>query len=306
MAKKSRRHHFVPQFYTKQFAAPDGFILAYDKIDQRFYPGNPQNLFVERDRNTFENLYGEPDDVIEKVYATLDDIFDKVFLRITKTSKVPTEDYRLLLFFAYLSKWRVPQYDESFRVAKENYTTGDLGLGIKDDEGQRLDFDLEELFRLDMQHELKRILLAIQPIRFKEDFQKLLRHSFIIAIPQYPSFISDCPFMEAMLEDGEIFEDFVFPLTRELTLVYSTKLERAEVIDFLTHGAPEKIALFERDFASARDISLLALAERQVACADPKRMQFIVKTCNERKINKGTEASYMTWFYLLNNFKQYL
>jgi hypothetical protein len=180
---KSRRHHYIPQFLTKHFSNNDGNLFVYDKINDKLYENNSINLFVEKDRNTFDNLDGIKDDVIEKVYTTYDTLFSIALNEITSTNNVSNENFKLLLFLAYISKWRVPQYDESFKNAKEYFSIDKLGLGLKDKENARININLEDYFKLDMQQELKRILLAVQPFRFKEDYKKLLDNSFLICTP---------------------------------------------------------------------------------------------------------------------------
>ncbi|TWR24825.1 DUF4238 domain-containing protein [Mucilaginibacter pallidiroseus] len=118
MRPKSHRHHFVPEFLTKGFLNADGEITVYDKVDDKYYPGNPVNLFVEKDRNTFPNLEGIEDDVIEQVYASYDAIFSSALTQISDKNHVTNDNFKLILLFAYISKWRVPQYDESFKNAK--------------------------------------------------------------------------------------------------------------------------------------------------------------------------------------------
>lgn len=300
---KSKRHHYVPQFLTKYFSKDNKQIHIYDKIADKFYEGNSINLFVENDRNTFMNLDGIEDDIIEKVYTSFDTLFSNVLREITTNNKVSNDNFKLLLFLAYITKWRVPQYDESFKNAKEYFSVDSLGLGFKNN-NERLDINLEEYFKLDMQQELKRILLAVQPFRFKEDFKLLLKNSFLICTP-INSFITDCPFNEAALISDKIFEDFVFPVTKDLTLVYSTRINRDEIQDFILNGSEDKVNLFLRDFSTARDVSSLDLAERNVGCCDLDYLKHLVNTYKEFKA-RGTDTQYnLTIFSLLYRFKEY-
>jgi hypothetical protein len=302
--EKSHRHHYVPEFITKHFWDEDEKISVYDKITDRFYPGSPSNLFVVKNRNTFPNLDGEKDDVIENIYSSIDSFFSSTLIEITTTRKVSDHSFEILLLLAYVSKWRVPLYDESFKIAQEAFTVDELGLGFKNNREKRVDIKLEEYFKSEMQQEFKRILLALQPFRFSEDFKTLKQNSFLINTPIH-SFISDCPFIEATLVSNNIFEDFVFPVTKDLTLVYSTRVKKSEIESFLLNGKPESVHSFIRDFSISRDISLLALAERNVACSNHKYLLHLVKTYKEAK-SKGTGTQFhMTFFNLLYNFNKY-
>jgi hypothetical protein len=304
MSSKSRRHHYVPQFLTKYFSDDKGQINVYDKKNDKFYKNSAINLFLEKDRNTFPNIEGIQDDVIERIYSSLDSQFSRVLSDITTSGKISNENFKTLLLLAYISKWRVPQYDESFEKAKEFYSVDELGLGFKGLDNERIDINLEEYFEMDMQQELKRLLLAIQPFRFKEDFKQLIDNSFLICTP-IDSFISDCPFNEATIISDEIFEDFVFPVAKDLTLVFSKRVNTKAIQDFLLNGKEKNINLFLRDFSTARDISLLDLAERNVGCSDLEYLKNIVNTYKDFKA-RGTDTAYnLTVFNILYRFEEY-
>lgn len=300
---KSKRHHYVPQFLIKYFSKEDGNIHIYDKITDKIFESSSVNLFVEKNRNTSTNIDGIEDDMIERVYSSFDSLFSQVLIE-TSTRNISNDNFYLLLFLAYISKWRVPQYDESFKNAKEYFSVDELGLGFKDSNGERLDINLEDFFNLDGHQELKRFLLAIQPFRFKDDFKILLKNSFVISTPRN-SFIGDCPFNEASIIGDTIFEDFVFPVTKNLTLVYSTRIDRNKIKNFILNGDEEKVNLFLSDFSIARDISLLALAKRNVGCCDFNYLKYVVDIYKEFKA-RGTDTPFnATVFSVLYRFNEY-
>lgn len=301
---KSRRHHYIPQFLTKYFSDENESIFVYNKMDDNYFIGNPINLFVEKHRNTFLNSDGVEDDMIEKMYAYYDTLFSQVLKVITTSNNITSENYKLILFLAYITKWRVPQYDESFKNAKEYFSIDDLGLGIKDENDQRIDVNLEDFFELEMQQEMKRFLLAIQPFRFKEDFKKLIKNSFIVCTP-FPAFICDCPFNEASIMSDEIFEDFVFPITKDLTLVYSNRINRNEIQYFIKNGDEKNVSIFLREFSAARDISTLHLADRLIGCCDRDYLKYITETYKKFKSENKDTPYNITIFNLLYRFKEY-
>jgi len=301
--KKSRRHHYIPQFLTGHFSK-DGKILAYDKIEDKYFPSTPFNLFVEKDRNTFLNANGSNDDIIEQMYSHLDEKFSSILTSITNSGQVTGWQYKMLLFMAYVTKWRVPQYDESFNNAKQRFTIDDLGLGLKDDENNRLPIELEDFLPLEMHQEMKRLFLPLQPFRFKKDFKKLLENSFIIPTP-FSAFISDCPFNEAAIISDEIFEDFVFPITKDLTLVYTTRVDKYQIQNFLNNGDEKKVSKFLAEFSFARDVSSLELAGRIVGCADMDYLKQVVDRYKTFKDNGSKTAFNLTVFHVLYRFTEY-
>ncbi|OAQ42097.1 hypothetical protein A5893_02995 [Pedobacter psychrophilus] len=102
----------------RHFTNDNGKLYVYDKIENRFYESSTENLFVQKDRNTFKNLVGENDDFVEKIYSEYDSYFAGVLTEITTKKIFDGKILKSLISLAYLSKWRVRQYDESFKMLK--------------------------------------------------------------------------------------------------------------------------------------------------------------------------------------------
>lgn len=301
---RSKRHHFVPQFLMKYFLNKNKKLYVYDKIDDRFYENSTENLFLEKDRNTFLNLEGINDDIIERIYSDYDSHFSNILREITQKKEFNSKIIKSLIFLAYFSKWRVRGYDKSFKEAKEYFTVGDLGLGFKNENNDKIDFDLEQIFDSDMHQEFKRILLSIQPLRFKDDFKKIFDNTFLIST-RTPSFISDCPFNEAAFESDLIFEDFVFPIMSDLTLVHSTRIDKFELQNFINNGKEIEVQKFLNDFSASRDISMLALCERNVACASEEYLKHIVEKYKNAISKNAKTPINLSVFYVLYKFTEY-
>ena len=59
----SRRHHSVPQFHLKRFAATDGYLWVWDKAADRVFRTKPDSTAVEGDfyrLHEFEKLGHDP------------------------------------------------------------------------------------------------------------------------------------------------------------------------------------------------------------------------------------------------------
>lgn len=303
--KKSKRHHYVPIFIAKNFSKENGKLLVYDKKADKVFEAKPKNIFLESDRNTFYNYKNEKDDVIEKIYADLDSQLSRALNEVKKTGNLSGENLKKLLFLAYITKWRVPEYDESFNDAKNYFTIGDLGLGVKID-SNKLNIYLESIFTTELHQEIKRFLLAIQPFRFKEDYKKILENSFLICTP-YPGVIGDCPVNEIPVQSDEIFEDFIFPITKDLTLIHSHRIDKKKFQHFLENGNTESVDLFLRNLSIARDLSTVALSGRFSGCSDKKYFDLIIegyKSGSKNKKTKDTLSSSV--FTILYEYKNYL
>lgn len=302
--KTTKRHHYIPVFLSKHFSNEKGKLNVYNKTNDQSFMVSPQNIFLINDRNTFIDESGKESDVIEKIYASLDYKFSIALNEVKETGDLSGNNLKQLLLLAYTSKWRVPQYDESFVNAKNYFSVDDLGLGIKSDD-LNLDIDLESIFETDLYQELKRFLLSIQPFRFKDDFKKIFENSFLLSSP-YPGLIGDCPVNEVNVISENIFEDFILPITSELTLVYSQRIDKIELMNILKNSKTENYNNFIKAFSIARDLSTMNIAEQNVGCSNSEYLNDIVnnyKSCIKNDKIKDSLSSGV--FTILYNYKQY-
>ncbi len=277
--EESWRHHYLPEFYIKGFCDENGRITVYNKQSKKFDKKSPKSIFYEADRNTLSDAFGNRGDILEKMYADLESkIAPHLKNAIDNTSgKMEEETLRNLIFLAYLTKWRNPQYDESFKDLKDIFTVDDLGLGIKTD-GKRLDVELEELFHSELSQESKRLLLSIQPFRFKDDYKVIFRNSFIIP-SSTPCLLGDCPFWEADIDKDKFFEDFIFPISQNQRLVYSDRIDKYEFIEYFNNNKSIE-SDFIHLFSTVNDLTTFHLAEKYVACADESYLRTIIDSYN--------------------------
>ena len=273
--EESWRHHYLPQFYIKGFCDENGTITVYNKQYKKFEKKSPKYIFFEANRNTFFDALGNQGDTLEKIYAYLESTISPHLNNAINdtTGKMAVETLRNLIFLAYLTKWRNPLYDESFENLKETFTVDDLGLGLRAD-GERLDIELEKFFQSDLSQESKRLLLSIQPFRFKDDYEIIFKNSFIIP-SSTPCLLGDCPFLEANIDENRVFEDFIFPVSQNQRLVYSNRINKYEFVEYCKNN--ESAACdFIHLFSTTNNLATFHLAEKYVACSDETYLRTIV------------------------------
>lgn len=271
----SWRHHYLPKFYINGFCNDDGIITVYNKELKKFKKRSPKYIFFEANRNTFVDALGNKGDTLEKLYAYLESTISPHLNRAINntTGEMAIETLRNLIFLAYLTKWRNPQYDESFKDLKEILTIDDLGLGLMAD-GARLDVELEEFFKSDLSQESKRLFLSVQPFRFKDDYKIIFKNSFIIP-SSAPCLLGDRPFLEADLDRDMAFEDFIFPISQNQRLVYSDRINKHEFVEYFKNNKSIEYEFFHL-FSTINDLTTFHLSEKYVACADEAYLRNIV------------------------------
>lgn len=173
----SWRHHYVPQFFIRNFS-DSGKLYGYNKFTKSFFEPRPKDIFFERNKNTFLNELGEESDLIEKIYANIDSITSSAVNNVLSTGKLTKESLRGLLLLAYTNKWRSPSYDESYEIAKE-LSFGDLRLHLANLD-LNLEFDLEKIWFSDEMQATKRILISLQPFLYKTDYEDIFKNSFLV------------------------------------------------------------------------------------------------------------------------------
>jgi hypothetical protein len=294
---KTKRHHYVPRFLIKQFLNKNGKIAVYDKKRDTFFVTIPDNIFLEGNRNTYEDINNERKDTIERMYADLDSVFSVALNNVITTGRLETKDLRILLF-AYTQKWRVPEYEQALEDAIKYYSVDDLGLGIKKD-GKRINIELESFFNSIELQESKRFLLSIQPFRYKDDYKKIFKNCFLLSSP-YPALIGDCPFMEVQADTNIIFEDFIFPIHEQLTLVFAQRIDKYDFIKFLE---TKRYKTFIRNFSLARDATTIYYADRFIGCPDEEYLKTIVNNYKTAYSNEKMKSLIpMSTFNFLNNY----
>ncbi|MDD4429358.1 MAG: DUF4238 domain-containing protein [Paludibacter sp.] len=299
--EESWRHHYLPQFYIKGFCDENGTITVYNKQYRKFEKKSPKYIFFEANRNTFFDALGNQGDTLEKLYGYLEStISPHLNNAINNTTGVmEVETLRNLIFLAYLTKWRNPQYDESFEDLKENYTIDDLGLGLIAN-GEKLDIELEEFFLSDLSQECKRLFLSIQPFRFKDDYKVIFKNSFIIP-SSAPCLLGDCPFLEANIDGDRVFEDFIFPISQNQRLVYSNRINKYEFVEYCKNNE-SKACDFIQLFSTVNDLTTFYLSEKYVACANEEYLKDIVAKFDDfKKLYNVNSLTHQT-FSVFHNY----
>lgn len=299
--EESWRHHYLPKFYIKGFCDENGTITVYDKQYKKFKTKSPKYIFFEKNRNTFFDELGNKGDTLEKMYAYLESTISPYLNNAINntTEEIEVETLRNLIFLAYLTKWRNPQYDESFTDLKETFTIGDLGLGLKAD-GERLDIELEEFFQSELSQECKRLFLSIQPFRFKDDYKIIFKNSFIIP-SSIPCLLGDCPFLEANIDKDRVFEDFIFPISQNQRLVYSDRINKYELLEFFKNKE-SAWSEFINLFSTVNDLATFHLSEKYVACADEEYLKNIVAKFDDFKEVYDVNNLHLQVFSILHNY----
>jgi hypothetical protein len=288
----------------KHFSNKDGIIYAYDKITDKYFEPTTKNVFLENNRNTFIET-GLDGDAFEKMYTYLDNAFAPVLEDVNNTANLENNNLDMLLFLAYTTKWRIPQYDDAFKEAKEYFEFNDLPVDTwKGGIEYLFDLPKDNMFY----QEMKRVLLALQAFRKINGYDKIFKNSFLINTPStYPALLGDCPFNEIQLNSDVIFEDFIFPIGSDLTLIHNERIDKTGLGKYFESHDP---GLFLELFSTFRDIGTIFLSGRTIICSDKSYLKEMIEKYNKVKDNETFRYHLSTYvfktLYDYENLQQFI
>src|SRR5437868_9951634 len=99
---KKRRHHYLPQFYLKNFVGnnPNGKHWVYTKDAEDFRAASPRDLAVEKDYHTVVRRDGIADlNSIEDTVAVLENVAAPVIKNVLRGEELSFDDHLVFAFF---------------------------------------------------------------------------------------------------------------------------------------------------------------------------------------------------------------
>lgn len=128
MNKKSSRHHYIPQFLIKGFYNEKNKVFVYDIQKDEILPDtkSSKSVLFEWDRNTFIDIYGEENSMIEDLlFKKWDNNASKIIKKF-QTNSLPDNDLLStnniadFVMFTIQLFWRIPYTDLSSEYMIQN------------------------------------------------------------------------------------------------------------------------------------------------------------------------------------------
>nr|WP_042248724.1 hypothetical protein [Nonlabens ulvanivorans] len=186
-----------------------------------------------------------------------------------------------LVFLANSLKWRVPSSDKEFSKWKNKLSFNSLGIGF-DVENKLNNEELEDFkknIKTDISNEFKKMLIAMQPVRFEHVRKEISKGLFLLRTEVGHSVLGDNPIIELHPDTEEFIEDFIFPFSELDSLIFKKGSKRNNVNEY---------------FYTFKDVAQFHLAENYVICKDKEYLESIldyydkiIKNGKEKSIIKG-------------------
>jgi hypothetical protein len=225
----TKRHHYIPQFFIKQFTGEDGKLTVYNKENGKIdrIRKSPKQVFFEMHRNSF-NINGEDSDFVEKLYGFGETKFSETYRKIIGNQKDfefnAFEKLHLMYFISELH-WRVPNQDIEFLENLKKLTPENSILQIRDkNSGKSVSPNLfSELINNPPISETFKMIKAMK------DFKEITKevkignwklYSVGVDLPQL-NLLSDNPVITRNPNSNILKSELIFSLTKGIT-VYHT------------------------------------------------------------------------------------
>lgn len=271
----SRRHHYLPQFYIKNFLNKQGVLHVYNKKLGVFNTKKlaPKSIFFEWDRNTVE-VGGKDSDSFERLYAKLDQRFSSAISNVLQTNLILPENIIDIHLFSSFLRWRVPANDKVFDKIKDQFPYEKLpykiNIGGADDATKKA--ALEHLVSSDLFNSQKRFIFPFLPFYSKETLLNIGFHSFLNSDSSQKGLIGDFPIIDEEKLGPNEMSNFILPLSSTDTFIYKIGV---------------KNAIRDSAFYFYKDLSIFHLANKYVASKDRAHLELIVKTYEKMKSNNN-------------------
>lgn len=272
MSKNSWRHHYIPEFYLKNFTLDNNKFYVYLTQEERYNNNghlfSPKQSFYEKNGNTLI-LKNETFDFIEnEFYRNIDNDVAKIFQNIKESKNgdygLTNKDYaHLELFVAHLF-WRNPLNDkyiiDLFKIK------GIKGFGFKF-KNKKTKNNVENS---DIEKEMNKNGTTYKMLKYFVPlflYENVLKNNSSLKIIQFetgnkPSLISDNPIIFKKAQGIDIYkDDFILPIDSNKILVRGNK--------FKSHFKNQTI--FEIDYL------LMKQANKYVSTTDMKYIPLLEK-----------------------------
>lgn len=299
---KSKRHHYLAQFYLKRFCR-DGKLWLYDRDKDEYRRQTPKNTALEKHLYSLDKEDGQKDDELEKILARAEGLAKPVLDKIDKRDKIAPYDKESLSWFLGMQYFRTPssfnQHDEMVeyfmkRVMKNAFSSvANAEYKMKDIEektGQKLDTTPEEMVEFAQSDDYK--IHSPKEYKFENLMEccQILKNYYtvtswkILVAPEKESFItSDCPVTVINTDQDEIMPTgLVGPRVQHFIPISSQCC-------LLVRDFPDDIDYFDCSNENVREVNLLNAwnSSKYVIGRDKPLLESIVRNTRLKHRPKG-------------------
>ncbi|TWI98761.1 uncharacterized protein DUF4238 [Mucilaginibacter frigoritolerans] len=236
MKQISKKHHYIPQFYLRNFTNDENKFHVYLVKENRYKANgklfSPETHFFEKNGNTLF-IKDEPTDFLETdFYGDLDNdvaqLFNKIKYSTEERHGLTEADMPMLQFFVAHLFWRNPSNDEFVKDLLQRKGLSGLGLNISDTNTKQILLNSKFEKEIVGNESSYKIIKYWLPFIL---FQNLIGNNSPLTILRFnpgekPSLISDNPLILRNPQNCNVYkDDFILPLSGDKVLIRTKKLK---------------------------------------------------------------------------------
>ncbi len=236
MTEISWRHHYIPQFYLRNFTNDEDKFHIY-LIKENRYKANgklfsPESHFFEENGNTLSSEEGITDFLETDSYKQIDNdtaiLFNKIKYSTESRYGLSEADMPMLQFFVAHLFWRNPSRNEFTKALILRKGLSGLGLKVKDIQTDETLIGSEiEKKMMENESTYKFIKYWLPSALYQNLFNNNSPLSILSFTPgDIPSLICDNPLILRNPQKFDVYkDDFILPLGRDKILIRTNKLK---------------------------------------------------------------------------------
>ncbi len=212
----SRRQHFVPRFYLRQFAMQkknNFYIWCYDKLNDNIFNSTVQNICVG---NWFYDEKFQKDPVFEKLLSILDGYFSNLYkiIREKPMNALKQEEKQFFAELVLLQDTRTPKTRDEFIIVNKKITNSE---------------EIQEMKRIAQLFEMFNIESEDIKPTFSERLDRIMEFDLFLLKNEIPTtgagfYTSDHPICHYSVSEEKDMK-VLFPITPELCLMFTNDKE---------------------------------------------------------------------------------
>lgn len=225
----TKRQHFTPQFYLRQFATPrnnEHYIWCYDKTNGNIFNPSVKNIGVE---NWFYDKKFHGECVFEKALSILEGYYSEIYKIIQEKaiSSLTQEEKQLFVELVHMQDTRTRKArDNMIRVNEEVINGEDFQDWFQEAfPGVTIEDHLEDIKRNIQLSEMFNIEIKDNKPKFSETLDRIMEFDLFllindIRITRALFYTSDHPICHYSLSEEKDMK-IIFPITPELCLMFT-------------------------------------------------------------------------------------
>lgn len=228
MNNPSSRHHFIPEFFLRNFTNPEGKFYIYS-VKKREFKGNgklytPRSHFFRSHGNSTEIQPVAPDYLESRHYSPLDSDISKIITKIKNSTDLrrdltSLECVKVNYFINHLF-WRNPTTDDLAKNLLANSRAKDLGINFIGDKENLKKF--EEFIK--SHKDFYKVIKSMLPLNMHHLAFEAKNNFEILTLPKLHGgvLLGDNPVVLRKKEMIDTYcEDLIVPLTANIFFVRS-------------------------------------------------------------------------------------